>query len=109
MTAAVAIIIRREREIVAIFRGAGATRPDAARTPEDLDIHHRLAFDRLVRRAVLRDAGDGRYYLDEPSWNALRSTRKRLMFVVLIVVLIAFAVSMSTGLLAVKTGIPQLH
>jgi hypothetical protein len=87
MAAAVAAVIQRqEREIVDTFRGVGAISPNRARDPEELGLRHHLAFERLVRRAVLRDAGDGKYYLDEPSWNALRSLRRRIAIVMLLVV-----------------------
>lgn len=85
MAAAVAAVIQRqEREIVDTFRGVGATNPSRARDPEELGVRFHLAFDRLVRRAVLREAGDGKYYLDEPSWNALRSLRRRVALIVLV-------------------------
>jgi hypothetical protein len=89
MAAAVAAVIQRqEREIVDTFRGVGATNPSRARVPEELGVRSHFAFKRLVRRAVLRDAGDGKYYLDEPSWNALRSMRRRIAVVTLIVVVV---------------------
>jgi hypothetical protein len=97
MGAAAAIILRKEKDIVSAYRGAGATSPDRARSPEQLDIGRRLAFERLVQRAVLRDTGDGRYYLDEPSWEALRGIRRRMMLVIALVVAGALLVLVSTG------------
>ena|SRR5437764_11331457 len=88
MGAAAAVLLRREREIVDTYRGVGATGPDRARRPEELDVRQNFAFQRLVQRAVLRDAADGRYYLDEPRWNALRRMRHRMAFVMLIVVIL---------------------
>jgi hypothetical protein len=35
---------------------------------------------------VLRATAPGRYYLDEPTWHAIRSTRRRLVFVLLAVI-----------------------
>ena len=96
MTAVAAVIQRQEREIVSTFRGAGAMSADRARDPEELGVNHHLAFERLVQRAVLRDAGDGKFYLDELSWNALRRMRLRLAFGVIfftIAVLIALFAS----------------
>lgn len=109
MSAAAAIIIRKERDIVDLYRQAGATSPATARRPADLDIHHRVAFDILVRRAVLREVDDGRYYLDEPSWEALRSLRRRMAMVMLMVALIVLVVMMATGIVDVGIGIPHLH
>jgi hypothetical protein len=81
MGAAAAVILRKERDIVNTYRGVGATNPERARSPDELDVPRRVPFDRLVQRAVLRDTGDGRYYLDEPSWEALRGIRRRMALV----------------------------
>jgi hypothetical protein len=79
----------KEKHIVAAFRGAGATSPPTAMTPAALGVHERLAFTKLRRRAVLREATTGLYYLDEPSWEALRSTRRRMALVLGLLVLVA--------------------
>ncbi len=98
MAAAAAIILRKERDIVQMYRGAGATDASRARDPEELGISYRMPFKLLVKHAVLREAGNGRYYLDEPSWEALRSMRHRIAFIVLLmagvfILMAAFAVS----------------
>jgi hypothetical protein len=49
-----------------------------------------VPFRLLVRRAVLREVGNGRYYLDEPTWTALRSMRHRVVAVVLALLVIVF-------------------
>jgi hypothetical protein len=103
MGAAVAIIIRKEREIVNTYRAAGATSPSAARDPGELSVPRRVPFRRLVTRAVLRDAGNGRYYLDEASWNALRSIRHRMAIVMLLIVVLV------VGFLIVNGGIAVFH
>jgi hypothetical protein len=83
--AAAAIIIRKEKDLVAHFRAAGAISPATAMTPDALGVHQRLAWERLVTRAVIREAVPGSFYLDEPSWVALRRTRRRLAIVMLVV------------------------
>ena len=92
---AAAAIIRNEKEIVALFRAAGATVPDRATTTAAPGVHEGLAYRKLRRRAVLREVGSGRFYLDEPSWAALRVLRRRLAGTILALVLlggiIAFA------------------
>ena len=109
MGAAAAIIVRKEREIVSIFRAAGATRADAARRPEELDVERRVAFRLLVGHAVLRDVGDGRYFLDEPSWNAFRAMRRRILVILLISVLVVIGMLIANGVILLGTGIPGLH
>ena len=41
----------------------------------------------LRRRAVLREAGPGRFYLDELSWEALRRMRRRMALLIGLLVL----------------------
>ena len=102
-TAAAAIIIRKQRDIVRVFQGAGVTTPDRARDPDALGIDQSLVFKGLVRRAVLREASPGRYYLDEPSWNAMGSRRRRMAVVVLVALIAAgAAVVLTTGLFVHK-------
>jgi hypothetical protein len=91
MGAAAAILLRKERDIVDTYRGAGATSLDSARRADELDVSEHLAFHRLVRRAVLREGTEGRYYLDEPSWNALRRMRHRMLIVVLVLLVVIIA------------------
>src|SRR4051812_37788109 len=86
MGAAVAVIVRKQREIVEVFEGARATTAELARFPDELGIDESHIFHGLVRRAVLRPAGDGRYYVDEPSWVAMRDMRRRRLGVVLIII-----------------------
>lgn len=88
MGAAVAIIVRKQRDIVEVFQGARATSLETARDPNDLGVEESMIFRGLVRRAVLRDAGGGRYYVDELSWNAMKSIRQRVALVVVAIVLL---------------------
>src|SRR5579864_3585532 len=80
---AAAAIVGKEKHIVAAFRDAGATAPGAAATPDSLGVSQRAAFNILVSDAVLRETTPGFYYLDEPSWNAKRSIRRRIAFAAL--------------------------
>ena len=94
-----AVMHRQEQDIVNAFRGVGATSPGRARDPEELDVRHHVAFNRLARRAVLRDAGEGKYYLDELSWEAFRSMRRRMALVMLLVMAAILAGLIATGAL----------
>ena len=88
-SAAAAIVIK-EKHIVAAFRQAGATTSTRAVAPSAIGVHERIAFSRLRRRAVLREATPGLYFLDEPSWEALRSLRHRAAMVMVLIGLAAF-------------------
>jgi hypothetical protein len=109
MAAAAAILIRKEKDIVDVYRRAGATSPAAARTPDDLGVHHRVPFSVLVRRAVLLEVSEGRYYLDEPRWQALRAMRRRIAMSVVALVIVIFIVLAAIGVVSVGFGIPRLH
>lgn len=101
MGAAVVIILRKQRDIVEVFEGARATSPETARDPNDLGIDESVIFRGLVRRAVLRDAGGGRYYIDQPSWRAMSSMRHRVAMVVLAIVVVLLVVGLIVGTVAI--------
>ena len=79
-SAAVAILIRKERDLVEHFKQAGAVSPSSAMSSSDLGVHERLAWSRLLRDAVIREAAPGTYYLDESAWVALGQKRRRVAF-----------------------------
>jgi len=85
--AAAAAVLVKERHVVEAFQRARATSPESAVVPEDIGVDLAgVGGRRLLRPAVLRSAPSGLYYLDEPTWVALRSTRRRMVFVVLVLV-----------------------
>jgi hypothetical protein len=87
MGAAAAVVLIKERHVVDAFLRARATGPERAVVPEDIGVDlDGVGGRRLLRHAVLRATTPGRYYLDEPTWHAIRSTRRRLVFVLLVVV-----------------------
>lgn len=90
-TAAAAVVLRKQRELVEHFRQAGAVSPSTARSSSELGVHERFAWIRLVSRGVIREAEPATYYLDESAWESLRQRRMRLA-VALTITLIAIAV-----------------
>ena len=90
MATAAAVIVAKERHIVEAFVRAGVTAPDRARTPDELGIDHfGIAWRRLRDRAVVREPepGSGRFYVDVEVWQALRRTRHRIAFALIVVVI----------------------
>jgi hypothetical protein len=87
---AASVMIAIEKRIVTAFRQAGATSAGKAVSPKDIDVRQRLAFRRLVGHAVLRESGNGRFYLDEKKWESLRSLRRRVVFGILLFFGVAF-------------------
>lgn len=87
MGAVAAVIIRREKDLVAHFQQAGATSLPTARSLPALQVDGDMIFRRLRDSAVLREGATGTWYLDEPSWIALRRTRQRVVLILLTIVL----------------------
>ena len=95
--AAVAIMRRREREVVDDFRAAGAVSRETAQSYTAVGLGESLALKRLHDRAVIREAAPGTYYLDEEVWTAVRRTRRRIATVfIVILVLVLIGVLMGT-------------
>ena len=94
--AVMAIVARKERELVSLFTREGATSPVAARTLQELNIDDSgMVMRRLRSRAVVRETG-GRFYVDLESWQALRRMRQRMALVVGLIAL-ALAVAVALG------------
>ena len=89
--AAVAIMRRREREVVDDFRAAGAISPATAQSYNAIGLGESMAIRRLHDRAVIREAAPGLWYLDEEVWTAVRRTRKRIAAAMLVIVVLVFA------------------
>jgi len=103
MSAIAAIIIRREKDLVALFRQAKAVSAETAQPLSRLGASDDVALKRLRRRAVVREAGPDRFYLDEPSWAAVTMLRRRMTLVVFGLALAILAI------LAVATWRSQPH
>ena len=92
--AVIAIMRRREREVVDDFRAAGALSTSTAQSYTAIGLGHSRALKQLHDRAVIREAAPGLYYLDEEVWAAVRRIRRRLATVMLILVLTLFVISL---------------
>jgi hypothetical protein len=77
-----AVIIRKEREVVDLFRDVGATSPAAAKSFDEIGVEQAWPLSRLRRRAIIREASPGKYYLDEEVWTAIRGMRRRMVLVI---------------------------
>lgn len=73
---------RKEREVRDAFREAGATTPVNATALSAIDVEETMAFRRLKRNAVIREAGPGLFYFDEDVWQALCAMRRRMAYLV---------------------------
>lgn len=96
MGAAVAVILMKERQIVETLERAGATAPSRARSTTELGVDtDGVGWRRLRDRAVVREAtpGSGLYYVDTEVWQAVRGTRQRMVFALLVVLLVGLALA----------------
>jgi len=101
MSTVAAVILARERRMVNRLRTAGAVTPEQARTLDELGITTGVILRRLRERAVIRQAGPDRFYLDEPSWEAVRRSRRRAIHVLGVIALVLlFAVLFARRLFA---------
>lgn len=87
MSTIAAVIMGKERRMVARFAAAGATSRETARTLDEVGAAPGLILRRLRDRAVIREAGEDRYYLDEESWEAVRRSRRRAIHVAAVIAL----------------------
>jgi hypothetical protein len=90
-------VVLKEKKIVRAFGATGATSPDGATTAAAIGVREGLAFRILCRRAVLRDAGERRFYLDEPSWEALCAMRRKLAIIAVLAALAAVGVVLASS------------
>jgi hypothetical protein len=98
MGTAAVVMIRKEHEVAAEFERHRATSQATAQSLAILGLRDDLALGRLRRRAVVREAVPGLFYLDEASWAAMQQSRRRLISIVLtILVIVAAALWMSQG------------
>lgn len=96
-TPIVAVIIRREHEVIAAFRGAGATSRATALPLHSLCIDDGSGFRHLLAQAVIHEAHPGTFYLDEATLSAVRAIRRRIMLVMgAVLIVIAATVALHT-------------
>ena len=69
------VIIRKQEELVERFRAVGATTTTTAKSIDELGVDTHLVWNGMVRRAVVREASPGLFYLDAPSWKAVKRRR----------------------------------
>ncbi len=81
---AAAILALKTKRIIRFFRKAGAVTLLAAIRPEEVNIKKRLLFQRMVKKNVLIDVGDGKYYLHEENYSKYRKNRRRKALYILV-------------------------
>lgn len=95
--AAVAVMVRHEKDIVKAFQAGGAVTAGTAQPLGALGLDESRHFARLERQAVIRKGPPGTWYLDEPAWTERQLKRRRIGIAFLVVAL--FALALGLGLL----------
>lgn len=92
-SAAAALIARARRQIQHKFFEADAVRPDRAMTFDAGNGIERRMFDRYRRRGIIREASDGRYWMDVVAYDIeirQRHARVRMALLFVIAALLIF-------------------
>ena len=89
---------RAEQRHLDAFRQADATAPARAQPLATLGLRRDTAFERLQTVGILREAGGGRFYLDEAALIARRRARPPRAVLVALVVLLVIGLVAAVGL-----------
>ncbi len=92
-----AVVARKRKAIIAAFREAGATHPDAARTLQDVGLPPTLLTEVLKLRHVLVEVDGGRFYLDAEREEETARTRGVFAAVLITALLAVLFVLWRTG------------
>jgi hypothetical protein len=85
------MIAAKFKKLINSFRNSGTTSSRTSKTPEQLRIKPDRIFRRLLNRGVIKEAGSGRYYLNEGNldeFNQVRRIRAMIIFGVLILLIL---------------------
>ena len=81
-------VLAREKKIIRIFQHAGAVKSFKAITPEDHGVTRGFIFNKLVRKGVLLQVHDGRFYLNEARAHEVSKRRREIFGIILMVIAI---------------------
>jgi hypothetical protein len=107
MSTVAAVILGKERRMVATFETHGAVSREQAKTLEQLGITRGVILRRLRERAVVREAAHDHFYLDRESWSAVRRSRRRAVHVIA-VILLALLLALIFGTRKARAGEERL-
>jgi hypothetical protein len=82
-----------ERRVCERLLQANAVFPGGGRQLGHLRASEQRALRRLVESGVIRDEGDGRYYLYAPAYVALRRHRRQRILLALLFAVVALALT----------------
>ena len=89
-----AAVVVRQNRLIRAFREAGATVPERAVGPEELDCRADWVFQRMAKYGVFVETERGRYYLSEEGVRRFQRMRTMRMVVVLLLALLLSLVAL---------------
>jgi hypothetical protein len=92
-----AIVAMKRKAIIRAFRDSGATRPDAARTLQEVGLPPSLLTKVLKLRHVLVEVADGRFYLDTRREEETARTRRIIAALLTLALVVVLVVLWRTG------------
>ena len=92
-----AMVARARREIRDYFERANAFDPAHAVPYDPPGRVHRLQFDALIGRAIVREAADGRYWIDREAERREQERRRAAAVLIMKIVIIGVALSIAAG------------
>jgi hypothetical protein len=87
-------MIRHEKDIVEVFRSAGALDAASAKPLGALGLEESRHFGRLERNGVILKGAPGTWYLDQAAWTERGLKRRRIAVMLLTVSLLALALGL---------------
>jgi hypothetical protein len=87
-----AFIAIQLKKIISAFQQRELFYPEKAVSPEELGLRQNLMFRRLVGRGVLKEASPGRFYLDREKLEEFNALRRKKIFIVMGIILIAILI-----------------
>ncbi|HEX5239128.1 MAG TPA: hypothetical protein VFW39_11785 [Sphingomicrobium sp.] len=99
-TVAAAMVARARREVREHFEKHDAFDPGHAVTYDPPDRMHQRQFELLIGRGILRETGDGRYWIDREAVRLEDERRKAALKVVLLLLLVGLAVGVAIAAIA---------
>lgn len=93
VAAVAAAVGRAQREVREHFEDAGALSPDRAASYDPPSNLHEKQFQLLVGRGVLRDAGNGRFWIDRQVVGLEADQRRRALKMLLVIILAGLGIA----------------
>jgi len=93
--AALALVARREHQVVAAFREKRATSGPTARKLRELGLNDSRVLRALITAEIIRKAGPERYFLNEVAWTARPQPKIPVRTVVIVALVLTIIIAVA--------------